>query len=234
MSLYIQITNRCNMTCAHCCFACTAKGTDMTRETFQAAIQLAKEQEQHITIGGGEPTLHPLFREFVMHAVWELAELGEHSGMPAVHMVTNGSNTEIALNIASLARQGVITAAVSHDDYHDPIDERVYRAFEKPKKDYYAQLNSNDHDYRSVNGGGGFIIPVGRAKSWGDHPFIKCVCDSPFVTPKGTVYPCGCKKTALGTLPGSVDIHSEHFEGYCQRDTAKYKENVLDQIAQYA
>lgn len=223
------------MTCAHCCFACTAKGSDMSVEDFHAAIQLAKDQEQHITIGGGEPTLHPHFREYLMHAVWELSQLGEHSGMPAVHMVTNGSNTELALNIASLAHQGVITAAVSHDEYHDPIDPRVYRAFEKPKRDYYANLNRDDHDYRSVNGGGGgFIIPVGRAKSWGNHPHIKCVCDSPFVTPKGQVYPCGCKKTSLGHVRSGVQMHSEHFEGYCERETAKYKENVLDAIAQYA
>lgn len=112
MSLYIQITNRCNMTCAHCCFACTSRGKDMSVEDFHAAIQLAKEQAQHVTIGG-EPTLHPRFKEFLMHAVWELAGVGYDMGMTAVHMVTNGSNTELALNIARLAQQGVICGSKS-------------------------------------------------------------------------------------------------------------------------
>lgn len=220
------------MTCAHCCFACTAKGTDMSRETFQAAIALAKRHGEHITIGGGEPTLHPLFKEFLMHSIWELAHVGESTGMSAVHMVTNGSNTDMALTIASLAKQGMITAAVSHDDYHDPIDERVYRAFEKSKRDYSSQ-QGDDHDYRSVNSRSDNIIPVGRAKSWGDNSFKKCACDALFVTPKGKVYPCGCKKTCIGTLPGEVEIHSEHFLGYCEKDEG-YKKSVLDQIAQYA
>lgn len=32
--MYIQITNRCNMSCPHCGMNCTAEGQDMTMETF--------------------------------------------------------------------------------------------------------------------------------------------------------------------------------------------------------
>lgn len=227
MSFYLQITNRCNMTCAHCCFACTAKGSDMTRETFQAAIQLAKAHTQHVTIGGGEPTLHPLFKEFLMHSIWELSQLGNESGLPAVHMVTNGSNTEIALNIASLAQQGVITAAVSHDEYHDPIDPRVYRAFENPKRDFYEARNSKNHDYRSVNGGGRLIVPVGRAKKWGNHPTAKCVCDTVFIRPSGKGYPCGCCRTSLGHVSNCDGLTYEHFDGHCEKSQA-YKDAMRE------
>ena len=106
--MYIQITTRCNMTCRHCCFACTAKGTDMSRETFHKAIALASEHESGITIGGGEPTLHPLFQEFLMHAVWELAAQSNSNGMPAVFLVTNGTNESISCTLAQLAERGVI------------------------------------------------------------------------------------------------------------------------------
>ena len=215
------------MKCRHCCFACTSRGKDISREDFFRAVALAKEFEQHITIGGGEPTLHPLFREFVMHAVWELADVTDSSGFPAVGMVTNGSNTELALHIAKLAELGVISASVSHDEYHDPIDERVYRAFEKPKPQYGHVDHTKENDHRGVNGGGNYIIPVGRAKSWGNNPFIKCVCDSVFVFPNGKVYPCGCKKTCLGHVSGNVALKYEHFDGYCEKGEG-YVEHVIN------
>lgn len=68
----------------------------------------------------------------------------------------------------------------------------------------------------------------------GDNPHVKCACDNPFVTPLGKVYPCGCRKTCLGQVREGVQLRSEHFEGYCERQTAAYKENVLDVIAQFA
>jgi MoaA/NifB/PqqE/SkfB family radical SAM enzyme len=46
----------------------------MSRKDFESAIALAKQYEQTITIGGGEPTLHPHFKEFLFHAVWELSK----------------------------------------------------------------------------------------------------------------------------------------------------------------
>lgn len=80
MSMYLQITSRCNMLCRHCGFACTARGHDMSPEHFHKAIALAAEYEQHVTIGGGEPTLHPHCKEFMQHAQWELAHVSESSG----------------------------------------------------------------------------------------------------------------------------------------------------------
>lgn len=215
------------MTCSHCCFACTSQGHDMSREDFEAAIAFAKNNEQTITLGGGEPTLHPLFKEFLFHAVWELASMSISNGGPAIYLVTNGSMTETALTLANLAQQGMITAAVSHDEYHDPIDPRVYKAFEKPKHDYYDYSHYNDKDYRSVNGRNTFIIPAGRAKKWGNHPSTKCACDALFIDPKGNVYPCGCKKTLLGHISQNFSVKYEHFEGYCEK-SKKFVDYVVN------
>jgi len=213
------------MSCAHCCFACTAKGKDMSREDFHKAIAIAKEYGQVITIGGGEPTLHPLFKEFILHATWELAGVSESDGMSAVGVITNGSNTEIALTLAKLAQQGMISAKVSNDEFHDPIDPRVYKAFEKPKRDWYSHKEDNDN--RGINGRSMFIIPVGCAKGWGNHPTTKCVCNSLFITPYGKVYPCGCKKTSLGHVATGANITYEHFQGICEKNPS-YKDEVLN------
>jgi MoaA/NifB/PqqE/SkfB family radical SAM enzyme len=200
-------------------------------ETFRAAVGLAENYQQHLTIGGGEPTMHPLLREFVGYATWEMAGLTAESGIPAVHMVTNGSNTEMALTIASLAKSGVITAAVSRDQYHDPIDDRVYRAFEKAPSTPYSQRKENDHDHRSVNKGNGIIIPVGRAKSWGNHAFVKCACDALFVNPKGNIYSCGCRTKLIGNIHDNPTIGYEDFEGLCGK-SEDYKKRKAELAAE--
>lgn len=199
----------------------------MTREHFHMAIALAANYDQMVTIGGGEPTLHPLFKEFMQHAEWELAHVTSEHGMPAVGVITNGTHTELSLQLAKLASLGVISARVSKDQYHDAsmVDPKVYAAF-VPRKDTYG--HQREDDCRGINDGNGYIQPVGRAKSWGYHPLRTCVCDSVFITPKGYVFPCGCKKKALGHLddPNNIPIVYEHFEGYCQSDTEKYAEHV--------
>lgn len=216
------------MTCEHCCFACTAKGIDMSWDTFHKAIGIAKEYEQPVTLGGGEPTIHPKFKEFILHAQWELAGVSNRGGMPFVGVITNGTNTDVALTLAMLAEVGAISASVSHDEYHDTsmVNERVYKAFEKPKTSYYNNNSRNEYDHRGVNGPGSSVIAAGRAKNWGHNPFVKCVCDSLFITPRGLVYPCGCKKEALGHVSdATLPISYEHFEGRCESDP-HYKEKM--------
>ena len=188
MSLYIQITKRCNMSCNHCSFSCSDRGSDMSAETFRQALELAKREEIPITLGGGEPTLHPQFMEFLWWSIRTVAALTHEIGMPAVGLVTNGSQTDVALELAALARIGVICASVSKDEFHDPIDAQVFRAFEPAKE---------PGDYRRINKRH-LIVPAGRAKRWGDHPFKRCVCDGPFIIPSGDIYSCGCRIRQLG------------------------------------
>jgi MoaA/NifB/PqqE/SkfB family radical SAM enzyme len=182
-----------------------------------------------ITIGGGEPTLHSNFFEFLLYSMTELWDVSEETGVPAVGVITNGSNTAMAMKIAKLAKGGLIFGTVSKDEYHDPIDPIVYEAFDTKKNQWGERANREDGDHRSINYGGGFIQPVGRAKSWGNHPFRTCACDSIFITPKGKVWPCACKVrgTELGTIAeASTKIVSEHFEGYCAK-TDDYKNKVI-------
>ena len=63
--MYVQITTKCNMNCAHCCFAATRKGEHMPLNIFQKALQVAVRRGDHLTIGGGEPTMHPDFFKYL-------------------------------------------------------------------------------------------------------------------------------------------------------------------------
>ena len=222
------------MLCRHCLFACTAKGTDMTQDTFTKALQMAVDNESHICIGGGEPTLHPLFKDFLFQAVWALSSQACSNGMPAVHMVTNGSNTEIALRLADLAQRGVISCNLSQDRYHDPIDPKVVRAFTKPVHyNEFGGVNhfkSDDHDCRGINKEGAYIQRMGRATSWGNRSKSDGCCGDIFVHPKGTLYPCECRQHSIGTVDDPHSVISEHFSGgYCV-NSKSYKAEVLPLI----
>ena len=129
--MYLKITSRCNMSCAHCCGNCTAKGVDMSQKTFDAAINLAENYSETISIGGGEPTLHPRFWQF----------LGQCLGtFDSVWLATNGSKTKTALQLANMAKKGILGVALSQDTYHDPIDPTVIQAFTKNRALYTAVL----------------------------------------------------------------------------------------------
>lgn len=68
---YIQVTTRCNMFCEHCGFSCTAEGEDMSMEVFERTLQVF--EGSYITIGGGEPTLHPKIFEMVLGIIMLIA-----------------------------------------------------------------------------------------------------------------------------------------------------------------
>lgn len=89
MSLYIQITKRCNMSCNHCSFRCGERGPDMDAAIFRRVLELSEREETPITLGGGEPTLHPLFMDFLWWSIRAKAALTYELGMPAVGLVTN-------------------------------------------------------------------------------------------------------------------------------------------------
>lgn len=227
--MYLMITSRCNMTCSHCCFACTDKGKDMSFDHFKKAIAIAAEHEQCITIGGGEPTIHPQFREFLMYAIWELASTSNTHGMPAVGLVTNGSTTETALNLARLAEMGVIWARVSKDQYHDPIDPKVFEAFKRPQRGYGQPSARDERDHRDIGGANGLIQRMGRAKSWGDRSMKDGCCGGLFIHPTGKLYPCDCRKGCIGTLDDQRNVVYELFQGYCCQ-SKEYKTEVLPNL----
>lgn len=170
--MYIQITTACNMSCAHCAFSCSSqkRGTFMHKDIYLRVLKFCEGTGDFVTIGGGEPTLHPKFWEFLGLAL--AANLDE--GM--IWMATNGSVKKTALALAKLAKSGVIGCALSQDYWHDPIDHEVIQAFQ-------------DLEIRDVSE---HIIDKGAAREneLGGKP--GCACPDVHVKPNGDVYMCGC------------------------------------------
>lgn len=174
--MYIMITNRCNRYCGHCCFDCNpngdeTEGQDMSAETFRLAI---KQSNGYITIGGGEPTLHPLFWEFVGLALKECEE--------SPYIVTNGTRDAIALG--RLDARGILAVRLSQDTWHDPISQDVVKAFHR--KESYARV------YHPPFARGRGALVSGAVDG--------CACDDTFVDTDGQVYACGCKRLQLGDV----------------------------------
>lgn len=186
------------MKCPHCCFACTEKGEDMSTETFLQAISLLtnfRVEDLLLTIGGGEPTLHPKFEIFLWAAI---GLLKSSQGFRLVGVVTNGSVTKRALELAKLATSGVIEASLSYDDFHDKsmVAEEVVTAFSK-ETDGVSRISIRKTTYKPM--------PHGRALTSGiqTHPYYtkeSCMCEAIFISPNGDIYQCGCLKHVVGNV----------------------------------
>ena len=182
------------MNCPHCCFSCTTSGSDMSLEDFQLALKLTLCK--HLTIGGGEPTLHPLF--------WTYLDMALETGK-TIFVTTNGKRIEDALKIAKMSREGILVGSLSLDIYHEPISEEVKRAFLSPR-------SKNDKRRIKENN-----IPAyeGRARDLDVYDDTRCCCEDAIMYLNGDVYACGCKTINLGTLKDGFSIPSWHERGFC-------------------
>lgn len=193
--MYIQITDRCNMRCAHCAFSCTEEGADMSMSLFKKIAN--KYSGDSITLGGGEPTLHPYF-----DAIIGISLLSFDS----VLIVSNGSNSRKTLQLIQLA-EGCekLTFQVSIDEYHN-----------WPSKEVYSMIRGKPHLIRDTSS---HIINVGRAVDNQLGGRDGCVCDDPLVKPNGDVYYCGCSDAPKighildNELPSTYGCHKENCDG---------------------
>lgn len=106
--IYIQITEKCNMSCAHCCFACDMDGKHADIFVVNQAIDYAIEQGyESISIGGGEPTLHPHFFPILSYCL---------DNFKYVWLATNGSQTEVMHRLYNIL-MGCDYESFGRDDY---------------------------------------------------------------------------------------------------------------------
>jgi hypothetical protein len=177
----------------------TVKGQDMDREIFVKAIVLAEQYGASVTIGGGEPTLHPLLFDFL-----GIALASDFECKP--HVITNGKLKAPALKLARMARANVIGAELSIDQYHERIDPRVQTAFTRDDR------HSLQHDYNDLRGIRTVerISHMGRAADNEISTDKNCACDALFAAPNGTLWACAHKLEQFGDV-FDPDIPQEYF-----------------------
>lgn len=212
--MYLQITTKCNMTCDHCCYSCNKNGKHMDYHAVWHAIDFASKYDyQGISIGGGEPTLHPRFFDILRRCL---------DTFDYVWMATNGSKTKTMWRLASIIEDtdyenfpddeyGIedianpddkLTVALSTDPFHDSIDSKIREFWaSRARKNYHFEL-------RDVSGR---VVNAGRAKRTGvgDQPgndYGNCPCNALFIRPDGLIKRCGCMNAPIiGSIYKSFD-----------------------------
>ena len=175
----------------------------MSLATFRHALDAAGDC---VTLGGGEPTLHPKFWQILGEAI---------ATADSVWLATNGSITKTALALAKLAEKGVIGCDLSQDCYHDPINEKVVEAFRKNTSISGRGING-DNDWRGVRNVNGNEIKAGRSKTGTEE----CFCNELIVKPDGTIMGCACPDAPiLGNINDKENEILWHWEsGSCWED----------------
>lgn len=199
---YIQITTRCNMMCDHCCSRCTPDGEDMDIETYINALAL---DDETVSLGGGEPTLHPQFWEFMGLAL---------GNVEYVWLATNGTQTQIALALARMAKKEVIGCELSLDMYHDRdmVDDVVVEAFEKLEHG----IRDITHNYtKDPIRAGRYLDLMGE-----DDGEEGCVCSEVVIKPNGDIMACGCEDAPLmGNVNNGGVTYPDGYEwGECWKN----------------
>jgi hypothetical protein len=191
----------------------TAVGMDMDRRVFLEAMKLAQSNCDCVTIGGGEPTVHPLLFDFIGIGL-------AYSDYQQIHIITNGKCSDAAYRLAKMARSGIIGAELSQDRWHDPINPRVVEAFTQGKDKY--GLDARDlRGIRTVTS----ILPVGRALDNGMATEQGCACDELFVSPDGKLWSCGHQELQFGTV-FEPEINQDFEWGTCPHDYRLDEEEV--------
>jgi MoaA/NifB/PqqE/SkfB family radical SAM enzyme len=176
MKVYVSVTNNCNMFCRHCCYNSGPEGKDfISMEAFEVALSL--EPQALLNIGGGEPTCHPLF--------WDLMSLAiRRRGVNQVWIATNGKRTDDALELARMIGLGVIRGVLSQDKWHEPVEDKVVKAFRLAKRSKSAIRDISKKDR--------FVPIYGGRCDWGCR--WECVGDNMlFVQPNGEIRQCACE-----------------------------------------
>jgi len=183
----------------------------MKEEVFKAGLALANDYDFTIVLGGGEPTLHPQFETFLIHAI--AAGGGRDRRKPFI--VTNGSIKKRALLIHQLAVANIIKGKLSYDQFHNlkMVDEEVIEAF-RESDDLWGPPYGIDEPVRATSQ----LFKRGRATRF-EEAKDECICPEWMVKPNGDIYQCACPDAPkIGDVWNGVDSpccecwHSEEYK----------------------
>jgi MoaA/NifB/PqqE/SkfB family radical SAM enzyme len=216
--MYLQITTKCNMKCSHCCYSCSTRGKHGEYNTIVDAVAFSRDYTDSISIGGGEPTIHPRFFDILKICLEDF---------DYVWMATNGSRTDVMWRLANIINQedylsfdGIckceteeemdycscydladyiiyqedkLGVALSLDPWHDPIDQQIIDYWNR-RANIHKNSNFQIRDVsRAIDG----VSAQGRAKKnqigHSDH----CPCPDILIKPDGKLKICGCTRAPI-------------------------------------
>jgi organic radical activating enzyme len=223
--MYLQITTKCNMKCAHCCYSCGRHGKHMDYHVAIDAIAFIRDYDECISIGGGEPTLHPRFFDILRYCL---------NDFDYVWMATNGSQTKTMRRLANIIddddwssfdpedycncgddrnncyceppgliyQEDKLTVALSQDSFHDEISPEIVALWK------HNSIRNGHFEIRNVSQSHNGIVAQGRAKRTGSGWNTEsCVCATNIIRPDGKIKMCGCSNAPIiGDVWSGIDF----------------------------
>lgn len=225
--MYLQITTKCNMRCPHCCYSCSMRGKHADFNTIVDSITFIRDTygDESISIGGGEPTLHPRFFDILKICLEDF---------DYVWMATNGSQTDVMYRLANIIDQNDYPqedcdCAERHgDDFEEMYGEcmcyekieygadciyqenklsvalsqdRFHDPIDERVVDMWTRrANQHKHSHfeiRNVSNSHNGVIAEGRAKRTGSGWAEGCVCSDILIKPDGKLKLCGCLRSPV-------------------------------------
>lgn len=186
-----------------------------------------------ISIGGGEPTLHPRFFDILKRCLEDF---------DYVWLATNGSRTKKMWRLSNIIdgedypkndyddkyiyQDNKLTVALSQDYFHDPIDEKIIARWKRK-----SENRQGGYEVRDVTKSPDGVIAQGRAKKTGSGWGERCPCADIMILPTGEIKICGCSDSPIiGNVRSGFDsdweeiIQSEKFTDSSCYTTYKKKE----------
>ena len=135
MRLYINITNRCNVSCPFCCqYSHPQRKSYMPFELFQRIIDEHKNFE--VQFEGGEPTIHPDFNKMVSYCL-------NHQECNKVIIQSNGIERRLLENcLINRDYKTKLIFKVSFNEYLHDLGESF--KIDSNIKNYHLKLNLMD------------------------------------------------------------------------------------------
>ena len=184
-------------------------------EVLEAALELVSGADPPITIGGGEPTIHPQFRQIMCRI---LEERGRDQWETAPQIITNGKKTDELFFLLGLG--DAVSLAVSRDEWHEPLPDAVVKMLDQRKVEKWGPKSWDHLLYQGRAQGllreyyGAWYVKEGVAKN---HQ-TDCVCNSLMVKPNGDIRWCGCTRAPkVGTVWSGLQLDYSEYDG-CYRD----------------
>jgi len=191
------------------------RGKHSDYNTIIDSIAFARNYgEELISIGGGEPTIHPRFFDILKNCLQDF---------DYVWMATNGSKTEIMRRLSNIIdgcdyesfecdceasdedsdywdcncdhpviyQEDKFSVALSTDYFHDPIDAWVHNHWTDR-----SHAKHGGYEVRDVTKQNDGISGQGRAKKSG-FDGTHCVCSDFIIKPDGKIRMCGCTRSPV-------------------------------------
>lgn len=235
-TLGVQVSNTCNMACAHCITESSPQAHgDLEWERIEAAIRSAAPHVDGVCVTGGEPLLR---KELTLATIQLTKSLGLRSSI-----VSNGywgrSQAEADSVSSELDASGLDKLAVSYDRYHDRIVgerslERLLDAGSRARFLVQVQYcgECDDTAYRTardvttrhnVELTTARVLPFGRGRdiATSDTVDVEAIPDEPcavatrpVMTPEGDLFTCcGPARDASQESPLRLSANSESEVG---------------------